>query len=94
MAMFGTITEVVEENEDWMEFVEWLGHFFLENGITDEAKQRFILLSVCGTKTYKLMRNLATPRTLGVALVQTHHKSMPSVIQIQLPFSENRSVCC
>ncbi|MGH0165727.1 UNVERIFIED_CONTAM: hypothetical protein FKN15_000592 [Acipenser sinensis] len=48
MAMFGTITEFVEENEDWTEYVERLGHFFLANGITNEAKQCSILLCVWG----------------------------------------------
>lgn len=94
MAMFGTITEFVEENEDWTEYVERLGHFFLANGIIDEAKQRSILLSVCGAKTYKLMRNLATPRRPGeipfgdlVALVQTHHNPKPSVIVQRFKFN-------
>ena len=30
--------------------------------VDDEDKQRAILLSVCGSKTYKLIRNLITPR--------------------------------
>jgi len=64
MATFGT-SEFVEVNEDWTEYEERLGHFFLANGITEEAKKRSIPLSVCGAKTYRLIRNLATLRKPG-----------------------------
>lgn len=57
-----TLTEFVEEDSDWVEYVERLEDFFLANDITDERKQRSILLSVCGAKTYKLFQNPATPR--------------------------------
>lgn len=65
MAMFVTVGEFVEENGDWLEYTERLEHFFAANEIADEDKKRSILLSVCGAKTYKLMRNLATPRKPG-----------------------------
>jgi hypothetical protein len=39
-----------------------LEFYFEANGVDDEDKQRSILLSVCGSKTYKLIRNLTTPR--------------------------------
>lgn len=38
MATFETIGEFLECNKDWMEYMERLGHFFLANGITEEAK--------------------------------------------------------
>ncbi len=56
MAMFGTVGELVEENGDWLEYMERLKHLFNTNEITDEDKKRSILLSVCGAKTYNLMR--------------------------------------
>lgn len=87
MAMFGAISEFVEGDEDWTEYEERLGHFFSANDITEEAKKRSILLSVCGAKTYKLIRNLTTPRKPGevpyndiVQLVANHHNPKPSVI--------------
>ncbi|XP_042372461.1 uncharacterized protein K02A2.6-like [Plectropomus leopardus] len=93
MATFGTIGEFVEGNEDWTEYEERLGHFFNANGITEEAKKRSILLSACGAKTYKLIRNLATPRKPGdipyeelVALVANHHNPKPSVIVQRFKF--------
>lgn len=68
---------------------ERMEHLFSENEITDKDKKCSILFSVCGAKTYKLMRNLATlgkPGELAntdlIDLVQNHHShsSKPSVI--------------
>ena len=93
MATYGTVCEFVEGHEDWTEYEERLGHFFSANEITDEAKQRSILLSACGAKTYRLIRNLATPRKPGeipydelVALVGNHHNPKPSVIVQRFKF--------
>ena len=93
MAIFGTISEFVEGNGDWQEYEERLGHFFLGNGITEEAKKRSILLSACGARTYKLIRNLATPWKPGeipydelVLLVVNHHNPKPSVIVQRFKF--------
>ncbi|XP_048105239.1 uncharacterized protein LOC125298505 isoform X2 [Alosa alosa] len=87
MATFGTIGEFVEGDEDWTEYEERLGHFFAANRIAEEARKRSVLQSVCGAKTYKLMRNLATPKKPGeidytelVKLVGNHHNPKPSVI--------------
>ncbi|XP_072107862.1 uncharacterized protein [Mobula birostris] len=87
MATFGTIGEFLKGNEDWLEYEERLGHFFCANGITEEAKKRSILLSMCGAKTYKLIRNLAVPQKQGyipydelVKLVGNHYNPKPSVI--------------
>ncbi|XP_024921034.1 uncharacterized protein K02A2.6-like [Cynoglossus semilaevis] len=93
MATFGAVGEYVEGDEDWTEYEERLGHFFDANGITEEARKRSILLSVCGAKTYKLIRNLATPQKPGeipyanlVKLVRDHHNPKPSVIVQRFKF--------
>ncbi|KAM3596467.1 uncharacterized protein V6R79_014960 [Siganus canaliculatus] len=93
MATYGTVGEFVEGSEDWTEYEERLGHFFSANEITEEAKKRSILLSACGAKTYKLIRNLATPRKPGdipydelVQLVANHHNPKPSVIVQRFKF--------
>ena len=92
-ATVGTLSEFVKLDGDWIEYVERLEHFFLANGIEEEERQRSILLSVCGAKTYKLIRNLATPRKPGdlsfkelVTLVQEHHNPKPSVIVQRFKF--------
>ncbi|XP_035806354.2 uncharacterized protein K02A2.6-like [Amphiprion ocellaris] len=93
MATVGSLTEFADRDGDWIEYVERLEHFFLANDIDNEGKKRSILLSVCGAKTYKLIRNLATPRKPGdlsfkelVTLVQNHHCPKPSVIVQRFKF--------
>uniref|UniRef100_A0A8C9XYJ5 Uncharacterized protein n=1 Tax=Sander lucioperca TaxID=283035 RepID=A0A8C9XYJ5_SANLU len=93
MATVGSLSEYVESDGDWIEYVERLEHFFLANDITEEEKKCSILLSVCGAKTYKLIRNLATPRSPGgiwfkelVKMVQDHHNPKSSVIVQRFKF--------
>ncbi|XP_028304146.1 uncharacterized protein K02A2.6-like [Gouania willdenowi] len=93
MATVGALSEFVERDGDWIEYVERLEHFFLANDIVEEGRKRSILLSVCGAKTYRLIRNLATPRKPGdlsfrelVTLVQEHHNPKPSVIVQRFKF--------
>lgn len=93
MATIGSLTEFAEGDGDWIEYVERLEHFFLANDISDEGKKRSVLLSACGVRTYKLIRNLTTPRKPGdfsfkelVTLVQNHHCPKPSVIVQRFKF--------
>ena len=58
MANHGKLSEY-DMQEEWSEYIEILEFYFEANGVSD--KQRAILLSVCGSKTYKLIRNLTTP---------------------------------
>ncbi|XP_062374782.1 uncharacterized protein K02A2.6-like [Sardina pilchardus] len=93
MSTVGSLSEYVETDGDWVEYVERLEHFFVANDITDESKRRSVLLSACGAKTYKLIRNLATPRKPGelsfqdlVTLVKNHHNPKPSIIVQRFKF--------
>ena len=61
MALIGKIEEY-DEKESWIEYTECLEQYFAANEITDNDKKRAVLLSVCGAKTYKLIRNLVNPR--------------------------------
>ena len=58
MASHGHIGEFNNQVEDWRSYTERLQNYFLANDIKAEAKQRAILLSVCGPRTYKLIRSL------------------------------------
>ena len=60
MAIYGKVEEY-KEDEEWVEYIERLAHYFTANEIEDAGKRRSILLSVCGAKTYKLIRNLLAP---------------------------------
>ena len=57
-----TAGEFKESDESWTQYVEQLEQYFLANEITDGKKQRAILLSVCGSKTYGLLRDILQPK--------------------------------
>ncbi|KAF0036587.1 hypothetical protein F2P81_011899 [Scophthalmus maximus] len=84
LSTVGSLSEFVERECDWIEYIERLEHFFLANDIAEEGKKRLILLSVCWAKTYRLICNLAKPGNIGfeelVTLVQNHLNPKPSVI--------------
>ena len=60
MALIGKVQKF-QENDSWIEYAERLEHFFTADEITDKGKKRAVLLSSCGVKTYKLIRNLVSP---------------------------------
>ena len=61
MATYGKIGEFKESEESWTQYVERLEQYFLANEVEDVGKRRAILLSVCGSKTYALARDLLQP---------------------------------
>ena len=61
MATYGKIGEFKESEESWTQYVERLEQYFLANEVEDVGKRRAILLSVCGSKTYPLARDLLQP---------------------------------
>ena len=65
MATFGNVGEFKESEESWTQYAERLEQYFVANEIKDEKKQRAILLSVCGSKTYGLIRDLLQPKKPG-----------------------------
>ena len=93
MATYGKVEEY-KEDEEWVEYVERLTHYFTANEIEDEGKQRSILLSVCGAKTYKLIRNLVAPEKPDsksfkelAELVKNHRNPKPSEIVQRFKFN-------
>lgn len=88
---FGKIDEY-QTGQDWTEYVERLEFYFLANDIgkekdTDLLKRKSILLTVCGSQTYSLIRNLCMPQTPGHQsyeelneLVKNHLRPKPIII--------------
>ena len=71
--------------EDWTQYVEHPDHFFVANDIADAGKKRAVLLSVVGSSTYVLLRNLVQPAKPGdktyaelVAKLKDHYNPTPS----------------
>lgn len=93
MATYGKISEFEPDSEDWLQYVERLGYYFEANEISDAAKQKAIFLSVCGSKSYSLLRDLIQPRKptdltfVQLTTVLTNHfKPKPSVIVQRFKF--------
>ena len=61
IATYGKISEY-DESELWTQHGERLEKYFVANDIKEPKKQRAIFLSVCGAKTYALVRNLLQPK--------------------------------
>ena len=59
--MYGKIEPFKEGEEEWRHYCERLEFFFKANAIDDTEKKKAILLSVCGPKTYQLIRTLCSP---------------------------------
>ena len=94
MANHGRLPEFSGSAADWDVFTEQLSFYFAANGVTDEDKHRAILLSACGTTTYKLLKTLVAPAELTsksfsdlVKLVQEHYNPKPSVIMRRFLFN-------
>ena len=83
--LLGKVDEFDCTKEDWTQYVERLDHFFVANDITDEGKKRAVLLSVVGSSTYALLRNLVQPAKPGektyaelVSTLKDHYNPTPS----------------
>ena len=79
---------------EWDVFAEQLAYYLEANGIEDAAKKRALLLSACGTSTYKLLKTLVAPAELSsksfsdlVKLAQDHYTPKPSVIMSRFKFN-------
>ncbi|XP_020609105.1 uncharacterized protein LOC110047679 [Orbicella faveolata] len=93
MALIGKIEEY-HKKDSWIEYTERLEQYFAADEITDNNKKRAVLLSVCGAKTYKLIRNLVNPRKPTdksfvelVNLVKNHLNPRPSSIVYRFKFN-------
>ena len=94
MASHGHLPEFSGRATDWDVFVEQLTFYCVANGIDDADKKRAVLLSACGTPTYKLLKALAAPAELStksfkdlVKLAGEHYNPKPSVIMRRFRFN-------
>ena len=92
--MYGTIAEFDPAEEDWSTYVERVDLYFAANDITDAAKRRAVLLSACGAKTYRTIRDLVAPAKPTdmsyediVMKVQEHYDPLPAVTMQRFKFN-------
>ena len=93
MAKHGSLSEFHPGEEDWLEYVERFVFYCEANSVKDDSKRRAILLSSIGAVTYKIVRNLISPRSTSdvtyeeiVQLLQDHLDPKPSVIVQRFKF--------
>ena len=97
--VIGSPGEFNADNDEWIECMERLEHFFNANGIADENRKKSILLSSCGSKTYKLFRNLLAPTKPGDASwlvlkekMEAHKNPKPSLIAERFKFNKRDQI--
>lgn len=93
MPTYGKVGEFQESEETWTQYVERLEQYFEANEIEEASKRRAIFLSVCGRKTYALLRDLLQPKKpKDVELkdifteLEKHYLPKPSVIVERFKF--------
>ena len=94
MAIHGGMAEFDSATEDWQMYVERLSQYFIATDMTDPTKQRAFLLSVCGAKTYKLVKSLVSPQKPAektyAELVETlnnHYNPAPAITISRFKFN-------
>ena len=63
MATHGAIVEFSSSQETCIAHAECHERYLMVNKIEDADQQRAILLSVCGPVTYRLIKNLVSPKS-------------------------------
>ncbi len=93
-AKHGTIGEFDNTQEDWESYVERVDLYLIVNDIADEGKKRATLLTLCGPKTYHVIRDLVAPKTPAeveyndiVSLVKQHYNPKPVVTVQRFKFN-------
>ena len=61
-AVYGSVGEYVEGEEEWALYLERLEQFFVANAVSEKGQRQAIFLSTIGPKTYKLLSTLMAPR--------------------------------
>ena len=99
MAVYGHVGEFNRDTDDWKSYIEQMNCFFDANGIDKDDRKRAILLSSCGSQTYRLLRSLVSPVKPDtkpykeiVKILNDHFSPEPSIAQQQKP--RKRSVGC
>ena len=94
MSTHGHLPQFSGNALEWDVFAEQLSYYLVANGIEDAGKKRALLLSACGTSTYKLLKTLVAPAKLSsksfadlVKLAQDHYTPKPSVIMSRFKFN-------
>ena len=64
MTLYGRIEEILPAQGDWSAYAERLSYYFKTYSITNANRKKAVLLSMCGTETLSLLKDLITPNSL------------------------------
>ena len=81
---FSKINTFNLSQEDWPLYIERLGHVFVANGITEDAKKRAVFLSVIGASTYTLLSSLLAPDKPGEKAYETLVEKLKYLLPLPL----------
>ena len=94
VATLRKVGEFDSSKEDWPQYVERMGHFFVANDINTAEKKWAMFLAVVGPVTYKLLHNLLSPAKPGdktyqelVATLTKHYSPTPSEMVQRFKFN-------
>ena len=65
MASYGRIEEFLPAQGDWITYAERLSYYFEAVNNSNANRKKAVLLSMCGTETFSLLKDLITPNSLG-----------------------------
>ena len=92
--LLGAVGPFERDTDDWTAYCERLQQFFVANEIKEDGKKRAVLLSVCGTASYQLIRSLVAPSKPTdksvdeiMKLVKDHLTLQPSSIVQRFKFN-------
>ncbi|XP_021348220.1 uncharacterized protein LOC110447094 [Mizuhopecten yessoensis] len=93
----GSIEEFDVNSQNLDEYIERLEHYFVANAVDDNDVKRSILLTVCGSKTYGLIRNVVSPAKPGEKTydelknnIRNHLQPKPLVIAERFKFHQRK----
>ena len=94
MVTHGVFNPFNPASESWSLYIARLRHYFIANDVNDDNKKRSILLSGCGSSTFKLFCNLKPEAELNtttfdnlVELVKDYYEPKPSQIVQRYKFN-------
>ena len=72
----GTVGEFDHTTEDWEAYVERVELYLTANSVREADRKRAVLLSLCGAKVYRMIRDLAGRRTSATAKLSSSFKNI------------------
>ena len=87
MATYGSLSEFNSSTTIWQSYVDQLKYYFVANDITTDKKKVAILLSACGSATFKIIESVIDAETIKdctyadlVKRLSEHYDPVPSSI--------------